>query len=224
MLLELKNISKTYGEGDSANTVLRGLNLSLQGGQDIAIMGPSGSGKTTLLNIISGSDKPTKGTFLFNGADVAPYSDEEWSELRRHQIGIVFQHHYLLEQCNALENVLIPTLPLPKAQRVAALARAQELLARAGLSSCMNRYPSQLSGGECQRVAVCRALINQPTLLLADEPTGSLDHHNAVQLIALLKEMMDEDKALIMVTHWEQAAQQMSRQFTLQDGQLHECS
>lgn len=222
MLLQINNISKTYGEGECACTVLKGLNLSLDAGQDIAITGPSGSGKTTLLNLISGIAQASEGELMLAGQNIAQLKPNQLAEMRRHQLGIVFQHHYLLEQCNALENVLIPTLPLPKAQRAASLSRAHELLARAGLADCMHRYPAQLSGGECQRVAVCRALINQPKLLLADEPTGSLDHGNALHLIALLKGMIASDMSLIMVTHWEEAAKQMSRRFELKDAQLHE--
>ncbi len=223
MLLELKDIVKTYGEGAAANTVLSGVNLQLNAGEDIAIMGPSGSGKTTLLNLISGIAHPTSGRLLLNGADLAQLSEDELACYRRHDLGIVFQHHYLLEQCTALENVLVPTLTLSKAERLLAVPRAKELLERAGLADCMSRFPAQLSGGECQRVAVCRALINQPKLLLADEPTGSLDHGNAVELIALLKSMIASDMSLIMVTHWDEAAKQMSRRFELKDGRLNEC-
>ncbi len=221
MLLQINKIDKSYGSGESLCPVLQELQLSLDLGEDIAIMGPSGAGKTTLLNLISGIDQPDRGEVLVQGKNLASLSEAQLDQYRNKQLGIVFQHHYLLEQCTALENVLLPTIPLPQTQRQASMERAQYLLEKAGVAHCQHRYPAQLSGGECQRVAVCRALINQPQLLLADEPTGSLDHRNAVQLIALLKSMIDKDMSLIMVTHWDEAARQMSRQYELRDGQLH---
>lgn len=216
MRLHLKNIVKNYGSRD----VLSGLNLSVLAGEDMAIMGPSGSGKTTLLNLISALDSPSSGSLMWEGKDMALMSEAELDAYRAHDLGIVFQHHYLLEHCTALENVLLPSLPLPRPQREDALERARFLMDKAHVLSCADRFPSQLSGGECQRIAVCRALVMQPRLLLADEPTGSLDHQNAVELIALLKSMKSQDMSLIMVTHWAEAAAQMSRQYRLSDGQL----
>ena len=202
--------------------VLRGINLDVAAGESLAIVGPSGSGKSTLLNLIGGLDRPTAGQVLLEGRDLAALSERQLAAVRATQIGFVFQLHHLLPQCTALENVLVPVLALPGRGGVAqARPWAEELLRRVGLAERMNYRPGQLSGGECQRVAVVRALINRPRLLLADEPTGSLDRHAADALADLLVELnRQEHVTLIAVTHSPSVASRMSRVLELSDGLL----
>ena len=216
MLLELTHVSKSYGAVD----VLRDVNLQLTTGKRMAIIGPSGSGKSTLLNIIGALDLPTRGTMNLDGRDLSHLAENELAGIRNRQIGFIFQLHHLLPQCTVLENVLIPTLTGHTTD--ADCARAERLLERVGLKHRLTHRPGQLSGGECQRVAVVRALINQPKLLLADEPTGSLDHASATNLGQLLTELnKEEGVALVLVTHSLELAHQMPRVLELRDGTLH---
>ncbi len=215
MLLELSHIAKSYGTVE----VLKEVNLQLAAGEPIAIIGPSGSGKSTLLNIMGALDVPTRGTMSLDGRDLSHLTENELAGIRNRQIGFIFQLHHLLPQCTVLENVLIPTLASPNADRQ---ERAEQLLDRVGLKHRLTHRPGQLSGGECQRVAVVRALINQPKLLLADEPTGSLDHAAATNLGQLLAELnKEEGVALVLVTHSLELARQMPRVLELRDGELH---
>ena len=218
LLLELKGVSKDYGDGD----VLRDVNLRLDREEAIAIVGPSGSGKSTLLNIIGTLDRPTSGTVFFDGADVLRLSAAEIAGLRNREIGFVFQLHHLLPQCTIQENVLMPTLAAAaKDRNDEAHSRAERLLDRVGLGRRKLQRPGYLSGGERQRAAVVRALINQPRLLLADEPTGSLDRASAENLRDLLIEMnRDEGVALIVVTHSLELAGGFGRIFEMHDGSL----
>jgi ABC-type lipoprotein export system ATPase subunit len=244
-LLTLSNVTKRYESPGSTNslTVLDGISLQVEGGQSLAVVGPSGSGKSTLLQIIGTLDRPTSGTVQFDGQDLNQLDDVELAAVRNRKLGFVFQFHYLLPQCTVLENVLVPTLAKvkflgrasPRAdgnapERVAlappgptetAEDRANRLLKRVGLAERMNHRPGELSGGERQRVAVVRALINQPWLLLADEPTGSLDHASAQQLGQLLVELnKEENVTLIVVTHAKELAAKMGKQLELKDGKL----
>ena len=186
MLLELRNISKKYeipsGEGHA--TVLRDVYLQITQGESVAIVGPSGSGKSTLLNIIGALDKPTSGVVTFAGKNLADLDDAELSQIRNQEIGFVFQLHHLLPQCTVFENVLIPTIP-PRLEKEDedVQERARNLLGGVGLEKHKDYFPAQLSGGEMQRVAVIRALINRPKLVLADEPTGSLDRESSENLL-----------------------------------------
>ena len=164
-------------------------------------------------------DSPDKGQIVFNGTDITDFTDRQMLEFRMKHIGIVFQQHFLLPQCTAIENILLPTLPL-KTPSDEAISRAEELLGEIGLYDRKDFFPAQLSGGECQRIAVARALINDPSLILADEPTGSLDHKNALGIIDLLKKLSDRDRSLIIVTHAEFIAEQMQRHYKLFDGHL----
>jgi ABC-type lipoprotein export system ATPase subunit len=223
-LLELTGVKKTYRPAgtDVATEVLRGVDLRLSAGESLAIVGPSGCGKSTLLNIIGTLDRPTAGRVVLDGDDLAAKDDKALAVLRSRKIGFVFQLHHLLPQCTILENVLLPTLAAgdsrPIAEREAA---AYKLLDRVGLSHRVDRRPGQLSGGEQQRAAVVRALINQPRLLLADEPTGSLDRASADTLADLLAELnREQDLTLIVVTHSQSLAERMHRRFTLRDGLL----
>jgi lipoprotein-releasing system ATP-binding protein len=217
-LLELNGISKDYGDVD----VLRDVNLRLKEGEAIAIVGPSGSGKSTLLNIIGTLDRPTSGKVFFDGDDLLRLSADEIAPMRNRKIGFVFQLHHLLPQCTILENVLIPTLAAAaKGKKDEAHSRAERLLDRVGLGPRKLQRPGQLSGGERQRAAVVRALINQPRLLLGDEPTGSLDRASAENLRKLLVELnRDEGVALIVVTHSMELARGLDRVYEMRDGSL----
>jgi len=219
-LLKLKNITKTYPAPDGTHdtTILSGINLVVSSGETVAIVGPSGSGKSTLLNIIGTLDKPTAGNIFFNSQDITALKDKEMAALRNKKIGFIFQQHHLLPQCTVLENVLLPTL-------VSGLSRQSEhaidLLNKVGLSGHLAHLPSQLSGGEQQRVAVVRALINQPDLILADEPTGSLDQKNSENLGKLLVELnIDNKVTLIVVTHSLDLAAKMKTAYRLDEGGL----
>ena len=223
-LLELTRVAKRYDapDGTAGISVLKDISLRMERGEALAIVGPSGSGKSTLLNIIGTLDRPTSGDVWLSGRDVAALCERDLARLRACEIGFVFQQHHLLPQCTVLENVLVPTLADDAPQTPAAAhERARRLLERVGLSARLQHAPGQLSGGECQRVAVARALINTPTLLLADEPTGSLDLETADTLGQLLIELnREENVALIVVTHAAALARRMARQFTLRNGML----
>lgn len=224
MIAELLNISKSYRTTPESpvQSVLHGLNLSLEEGQTIAITGPSGCGKSTVLNLLGTLDRPDTGIVKLFGKEV-PFGDEEkLSDLRACKLGFIFQLHHLLPQCTALENVLIPTLAgNVKPDTAAALERAQALLERVGLSRHFDKKPAQLSGGERQRVAVVRALIRKPGILLADEPTGALDASSAASLMNLLLELnAEQGTALVLVTHDPALAKRMSCHYQLQDGAL----
>ena len=223
-LVELHGLSKRYEASGAATgpEVLRGIDLQIQQGESLAIVGPSGCGKSTLLNIIGGLMPPSAGQVLFCGTDLAGLDATQLAALRNQDIGFVFQSHHLLPQCTALENVLIPTLvQRNRALRHAARARAEALLADMGLDDRHGHRPAQLSGGECQRVAVARALINEPRLVLADEPTGSLDARAVEQLADLLCELNAQaGVALVAFTHAEHLAGRMQRTYRLHDGEL----
>ncbi|MCL4150774.1 UNVERIFIED_CONTAM: hypothetical protein GTU68_055322 [Idotea baltica] len=226
-LLQLQNVAKSFrspGGNSQTVTVLRDVNLKLDRGESLAIVGPSGSGKSTLLNLIGSLDAPDTGELLWLGENLAQRDETALAQFRNREIGFVFQHHHLLPQCSAIENVVLPTLAL-KGSRVPqeAVARAEELLKRVGLGDRMSHFPAQLSGGERQRVAVVRALINEPAMLLADEPTGSLDGSSASALGDLLVELNRErNLALVVVTHSMDLAARMHRQVELQNGSLAE--
>jgi lipoprotein-releasing system ATP-binding protein len=220
MLLKLDNVSKYYDNTEDRQLyyVLKDLTLEVNAGESLAVIGPSGSGKSTLLNIIGLLDRPSSGKVLLDGNDISQLDDKQQAQVRNREIGFVFQLHHLLPQCTVLENVLIPTLASNKDDSE---NYAHDLLERIGLKDRINYRPGKLSGGERQRVAVVRALINHPKLLLADEPTGSLDNANAVSLVQLLRELnQKENVTLIMVTHSLELASQMSRIFELHDNKL----
>lgn len=224
MLLELQGVGKRFDSagGGAALEILKDIDLAVEAGESLAVVGPSGSGKSTLLNIIGALDRPSTGRVAFEGRDLATLDDDALAELRSRSIGFVFQAHHLLPQCSVLENVLVPTLVLKDADlRSSAEDRARELLQRVGLSERIAHHPGQLSGGERQRVAVVRALINRPKLLLADEPTGALDAETAAQLGDLLVELnRDLNVTLIAVTHAAGLAERMGRRLELRGGTL----
>jgi predicted ABC-type transport system involved in lysophospholipase L1 biosynthesis ATPase subunit len=239
-LIALENITKQYDapDGRPAPPVLRDITLQLAAGESLAIVGPSGSGKSTLLNIMGGLDRPTRGRVVLDGQDLAQLDDAALAAVRNRRIGFVFQLHHLLPQCTALENVLVPTLaggrtgrpperagprrdPAGPAVQQENEERARRLLERVGLNERVSYRPGQLSGGERQRVAVARALINQPALLLADEPTGSLDRASAESLAQLLVDLnREEGVTLVVVTHAAALAARMARAMELKDGRL----
>jgi lipoprotein-releasing system ATP-binding protein len=218
-MLELHSVSKKYGSGATAVPVLNDVCLSVSAGETVAIVGPSGSGKSTLLNIMGALDRPSTGTVTLEGRNLGQLNEADVASVRRTRIGFVFQFHHLLPQCNVLENVLVPTLTLPR--DATAVGRARALLTRVGLEHRMSHRPGQLSGGERQRVAVVRALINQPALLLADEPTGSLDRKASSALVDLLTDLNRERGiTIVMVTHSTDAAARMQHVRRLRDGTL----
>ncbi len=225
-LVHLDRVSKSYDAavGVGPVHVLRDVALEVGRGESIAIIGPSGSGKSTLLNIIGTLDRPSSGKVLLDGQDLSRLDELQLAQVRNRQIGFIFQLHHLLPQCTVLENVLVPTLASSDtALRNGAVSRAKKLLDRVGLGARLSHRPGQLSGGERQRVAVVRALINQPKLLLADEPTGALDHASATALGQLLLDLeREEGVTLIVVTHSLELAKRIGRVLELREGRLTE--
>jgi ABC-type lipoprotein export system ATPase subunit len=221
-LVEVKDLVKRFEALEQVPPVLDGIDLEIRAGESLAIVGPSGSGKSTLLNIIGALMPASSGQVLFDGSDLSRAGADELADLRNNEIGYVFQSHHLLPQCTALENVLIPTLAgRDKEKRRGKIDRARSLLSAVGLGDRASHRPAHLSGGECQRVAVVRALINEPRLLLADEPTGSLDARAADQLGELLCSLNErESVALVTVTHSERLAGLMQRVYELREGKL----
>jgi len=218
-LLVLSGVSKAYEGASDPTPVLKGVDLRVDAGETLAIVGPSGCGKSTLLNLIGALDRPTSGEIKFSGQDLQKLSDTELAKFRNQTIGFVFQQHHLLPQCSALDNVLVPTLVNKEADNPR--ERATNLLERVGLGERMSYRPGQLSGGERQRVAVVRALINRPSLLLADEPTGSLSRAGAEDLTNLMLELnREEGMTLIVVTHSDAVAGMMDRVLELDEGVL----
>jgi len=222
-ILELIEVEKRYEMAAPGGLeVLKGASLRIAPGESLAIVGPSGCGKSTLLALMGALDRPTAGRVLLEGRDLATLGDADLSRLRNRRVGFVFQLHHLLAQCSVLENVLVPTLAGgDRAWRAEAESRAHRLLARVGLGGRLGHRPGQLSGGERQRVAVARALVNRPAVLLADEPTGSLDRCNAEDLIRLLVDLnAEEGVTLVVATHAEILAARMGRVLELADGTL----
>ena len=225
-LLVLDRVSKRFDSlsGSDPVQVLRRVTLKIGAGESVAIIGPSGSGKSTLLSVIGTLDRPTQGRITLDGDDLSQLDETLIASVRSRKIGFVFQAHHLLPQCTVLENVLLPTLAVERGTGTEnSEQRARRLLERVGLSARLSHRPGQLSGGERQRVAVVRALINAPKLLLADEPTGALDRGSAENLAQLLVELnREEGVALIVVTHSMVLASQMRRVCELSDGELRE--
>ncbi len=221
-ILSLNNVSKSFAgaQGGPEVSVLKGVTLDLPAGASAAIVGPSGSGKSTLLNILGTLDRPTSGEVVLDGRQISRMNEEELAEVRNQLVGFVFQLHHLLPHCTALENVLVPTLAFGKPGKDSR-ARAENLLKRVGLDHRLHSLPGTLSGGERQRVAIVRALINRPKLLLADEPTGALDRASADALATLLLELnREENVTLVVVTHAPDLAAKMKHVFVINDGVL----
>lgn len=223
MLLQLKNISKGYGVAgtNSYRSVLDSLNFTVSNGDKVAIVGESGSGKTTLLNLIGTLDLPDSGNILFQDKDLTTFSTHDLAAFRNLNLGFIFQMHHLFPQLTLKENVLLPLLAANKSVSSEQNQWADYLIQKVGIWEQKNQKPSELSGGECQRTAVVRALINKPKLILADEPTGALDEKNAKEIARLLVNLCNEEGAtLITVTHSADLAGQMDRILTLNSGKL----
>jgi lipoprotein-releasing system ATP-binding protein len=218
--LSVQHLDKDYPTRSGPLVVLRDVNLEVRRGEALAVMGPSGSGKSTLLHVLGTLDEPTRGSVRLEGTDPFALPERQLADFRNHRIGFVFQDHHLLPQCSVLENVLVPTLAFPH-DRAAAQARARQLLERVGLAERLEHRPAELSGGERQRVAVARALVLRPVLLLADEPTGNLDRRTAQAVGRLLLELhREENSILVVVTHSQELADTFPRVLTMEDGSL----
>jgi lipoprotein-releasing system ATP-binding protein len=220
--MQADGIHKSFREGGTDLKVLRGLQLSIAAGERIAIVGASGSGKTTLLQVLGGLDAPDSGSVHVDGQDIHALNERQRCDLRNRTLGFVYQFHHLLPEFSALENVAMPLL-IRRTPVAAALAQARELLGRVGLSDRLTHRPHQLSGGERQRAAVARALVTEPRLVLADEPTGNLDGANATQVFELMLQLNREcGTSLVVVTHDRQLAARMDRVLVLGEGILDE--
>ncbi len=220
-MIALEGIRKTYKQGGNEIRALDGIDLAIGRGDNVAIMGPSGSGKSTLLNVLGALDKPDAGSYRFEHDDVALLDDDGASRLRNRRIGFVFQSFHLLPRLTVLENVLLP-LRYREDIDAGADARARQLLDRVGLASRIDHRPGELSGGQMQRAAIARALVMQPPLLLADEPTGNLDSKSAADVLALLEELNREGQTLVIVTHDPEIGARAHRSVHLRDGRIAE--
>ena len=216
-LISLKNICRSYRNGEQKLQVLKNINLEISEGEFVAIMGPSGSGKSTLMNTIGMLDTPTSGEYYLEGQEVARLGEKQLAQVRNQQIGFVFQQFFLLSKMDAVQNVELPLIyaGVPAAQR---RKLAEEYLSKVELTDRINHLPSELSGGQKQRVAIARALVNNPSIILADEPTGALDTKTGSQIMELLVELNEEGKTIIMVTHEPEIAAYAKRQIVIRDG------
>lgn len=217
--LRLENIVKDFHMGDIVVNALRGVSLTVRKNEFVALMGPSGSGKSTLMNIIGCLDTPTSGKYFINGKDVSNISDDALADIRNNEIGFIFQTFNLLPRSTALENVMLPQIyaGVPKSERI---KNAKETLMKVGLGDRMEHHPSELSGGQKQRVATARALINNPSIILADEPTGALDTKTSLEIMKLLEDIHDAGNTVVIITHEEDIALHAHRIIRLVDGQI----
>ena len=219
VLIQLKDIVKSYRNGDQELQVLKGIDLTVYEGEFLAIMGPSGSGKSTLMNIIGLLDRPTSGDYSLNGTKVEDLKEKELAKVRNEEIGFVFQQFFLLSKLNALQNVELPLIyagvGVSKRRQL-----AKQFLDKVELGERMKHLPSELSGGQKQRVAIARALVNNPSIILADEPTGALDTKTSEQIMQLLTELNREGKTIVMVTHEPEIADFATRKIVIRDGEI----
>jgi putative ABC transport system ATP-binding protein len=217
LVIKIRDIIRNFPLGNEVVKVLKGIDLDIEQGEYVALMGPSGSGKSTLMNLLGCLDTPTSGSYFLNGNDVSNMSDDELAEIRNKEIGFVFQTFNLLPRTTALENVALPMVyaGVSKNDRT---TRAEEVLTEVGLADRMDHKPNQLSGGQRQRVAVGRALVNKPSIILADEPTGNLDSVTSLEILALFDEIHKQGNTVIVVTHEEEVAAHAHRVIRLRDG------
>lgn len=218
-LIRVRDLAKDYVMGDTTVAALRGVDLEITAGEFVAVMGPSGSGKSTFMNLIGCLDHPSRGNYRLDGQEVSHLSGDELAALRNRKLGFVFQHFNLLPRTSALDNVALPLLYAGVATEERA-ARAAKRLRQVGLGDRLEHHPSQLSGGQQQRVAVARALVNDPSLVLADEPTGALDSRTSVEIMALLQELNREGITVVLVTHEHDIAGYAKRIISFRDGQV----
>lgn len=218
-IVKLQGLTKTYGTGAAQVTALAEINLEIDGGQFVSLVGPSGSGKSTLLNLIGGIDKPSSGSVSIDDERIDGLGEQQLLRLRREKIAYVFQDARLLPSLTAVENVLLPSAFHGKL-RDAGREYAMKLLGKVGLAGRADHMPHQLSGGEAQRVCIARALFNQPRLVLADEPTGNLDHRTRIEIVELFEELHGDGNAVVMVTHDPELAERAGRKITLQNGEI----
>ena len=218
-ILRLTDICKDYQQGKEPVRVLKNINMTVHKGDYLAIMGPSGSGKTTLMNMIGCLDVPTSGTYVLEGQDLKDLSDDDLADIRNKHIGFVFQSFHLLPKMDALDNVALPLLyagvPLQERRQ-----RAEEALKAVGLEERLHFLPNQLSGGQCQRVAIARAMVGNPTMLLADEPTGALDTKSGNQIMEIFRKLSEEGMTIIMITHEQAVAECADKIYYILDGEL----
>lgn len=219
-MIKIKKLSKVFKTQGETITALNAIDLHIQKSEFVAIMGRSGSGKSTLLNLLGCMDKPTSGEYKLSGVDVSTLSDDELSRIRNERIGFVFQGFHLLPRLSALGNVMLPLRYANEKVTEAGEQRARELLIKVGLGDRINHMPNQLSGGQIQRVAIARSLINNPDILLADEPTGNLDSTISNQIIDLLKELNQAGQTIVMVTHEDDIAKHANRTIHFLDGEI----
>lgn len=218
-IISLRDITKTFQSDEGVETqILKGVSFDIYAGEFVSIMGTSGSGKSTLMYILGLLDQATSGTYEFTGRDINALSDDELAEFRSRSIGFIFQSYNLLEKTSVLDNVLLPATYVEGADMRAVEKRARELLGKVGLSHRLNYAPNRLSGGEQQRAAIVRALINQPRLILADEPTGNLDSKSGREIMGILQGLNDEGSTIVLVTHERQTAQCARRMLQIKDG------
>ncbi|OOF47837.1 lipoprotein-releasing ABC transporter ATP-binding protein LolD [Rodentibacter trehalosifermentans] len=221
-LLQCENINKFYQEGNNQTQVLKGVSFAMQPNELVAIVGSSGSGKSTLLHTLGGLDQPSSGEVFIKGQSLQKASESELAKLRNQHLGFVYQFHHLMADFSALENVMMPLL-IGQQNKTEAKDRAENMLNAVGLSHRITHRPSALSGGERQRVAIARALVNHPALVLADEPTGNLDHKTTESIFELIQTLNQEQNiAFLLVTHDMALAEKLSRRLTMQDGVLRE--
>lgn len=218
-VLIMHDLHKSYRLGHSRVEVLRGINLTVKKGEHVAIMGPSGSGKSTLLNMLGCLDRPSKGRYMLGGRDISRLSDDQISYIRGSYIGFVFQSFNLIDQLNVLDNIKVP-MYYQRCPEREATQRAYKLASLVGLGTRIKHRPAELSGGERQRVAIARSLVNNPLIILADEPTGNLDSESSNKILNILKELAQKDKTLIIVTHDPDIGQQAEKTIHLHDGQI----
>ncbi len=216
-VIEVRDIVRNFKLGQEEVKVLKGIDLDIKRGDYVAFMGPSGSGKSTFMNLLGCLDTPTSGTYRLNGTDVSSLSDDQLAEIRNTEIGFVFQTFNLLPRTTALDNVALPMIYAGKSKKDRN-ARATEVLTSVGLADRMDHQPNQLSGGQRQRVAVGRALVNNPSIILADEPTGNLDSKTGVEIMALFDQIHADGNTVILVTHEEEIAEHAHRVIRLRDG------